>query len=563
MPLLRSSSSGPFSSRALPPLLAALAFGGGALLLQFLLNPHLPGAPFLLLYPALFLISHRWGLVPGLATIVLCTLGADWLFFEPRFSLRMAHTEDAVRLAVFSGLSGFVVWLICRGHTEQERRARDVAERQKAEAALSHNEEVLRLLAEAAVQLSRSLAVQETLETLARLAVPTLADWCTIDLYKEGPGSPLERVLVYHPGKPELAAELREHPVDLAVASALEEALRSGQPFLLIRIPPENVSVERFQGTPHQRHLELARALGLRSLLCVPLRARDKALGTVCLFRGDSGLEYSEKQLAPAMELVNRAALALDNARLYEAAQRAIRLRDEFLGIASHELRTPLTSLKLQTQILQRTLARHGMQNLSEETLQKALAIFHRQLGSLAGLIEDLLDVSRIANGRLSIERAPTFVLELVQEVVERFREQFQHADAPFTVDLPLAPELVARWDRLRIEQVLTNLLSNALKYGGGTPVGVCARLTGERVELSVSDQGVGIPPEHHARIFQRFERAVEGSGISGLGLGLYIVREIVSAHGGDIHVRSAPGQGATFTVSLPLHSEVGPSAST
>jgi signal transduction histidine kinase len=438
-----------------------------------------------------------------------------------------------------------------------------VAERRKAEAALSHNEEVLRLLAEAAVQLSRSLAVQETLETLARLAVPTLADWCTVDLYKEGPGSALERVLVYHPDKLELAAELRQHPVDLTMALALEQALRTGQPFHLVRIPQEDVSEARFQGTAHQRHLELARALGLRSLLCVPLRARDKALGIVCLFHGDSGREYSEKQLAPAMELVNRAALALDNARLYEAAQRAIRLRDEFLGIASHELRTPLTALKLQTQILQRSLARHGLQSLPEDTLRKALDIFHRQLGSLAGLIEDLLDVSRIANGRLSIERAPTFVLELVQEVVERFREQFLDAGSTLTVDLQLAPDLVARWDRLRIEQVLINLLSNALKYGGGTPVEVVARQAGERVELSVSDQGRGIPPEHHARIFQRFERAVEGSGISGLGLGLYIVREIVSAHGGDIHVRSAPGQGATFTVSLPHHAEVGPSAST
>jgi len=525
MPLLRSSSRGSFSPRALPPLLAALTLGGVALLLQFLLNPYLPGAPFLLLYPALFLISHRWGLVPGLAAIALCALGADWLFFEPHFSLRMAHTEDAMRLAVFSVLSSFVVWLIRRGHTAEERRGRDVAERRKAEAALSHNEEVLRLLAEAAVQLSRSLALQETLETVARLAVPALADGCTIDLYKEGPGSPLERVLVYPPDMPGLAVEPRQHPVELAVAS--------GQPF-------------------HQRFQ-----------LCVPLQARGKSLGLVCFFHGDSGREYSEKQLAPAVELVNRAALALDNARLYEAAQRAIRLRDEFLGIASHELRTPLTALKLQTQILQRTLARDGMENLPEETLQKALAIFHRQLGSLAGLIEDLLDVSRIANGRLSIERAPTFVLELVQEVVERFREQFQQADSAFTVDLQLPADMVARWDRLRIEQVLTNLLSNALKYGAGTSVAVSARQAGERVELAVSDQGCGIPPEHQARIFQRFERAVEGSRITGLGLGLYIVREIVSAHGGAIHVRSAPGQGATFTVSLPLHAEVGPSAST
>jgi signal transduction histidine kinase len=546
-----------------PPLLAALVLGGVALGLQFLLNPFLPGAPFLLLYPALFLISHRWGLLPGLAAIAFCSLGADWLFFEPRFSLRMAQPADTTRLAVFTGLSGFVVWLIHRGHFVEERRERDMAERRKAEEALSHNEEVLRLLTEAAVQLSRSLAVQETLETVARLAVPALADWCAIDLHADGPGSPLERVLVYHPDKPELAAELRQHPVDLAVASALEDALRTGQPFHLTHIPPENVSEERFRGTPHQRHLELARALGLRSLLCVPLKARDKSLGTVSLFMGDSGREYSEKQRAPAVELVNRAALALDNARLYEAAQRAIRLRDEFLGIASHELRTPLTSLKLQTQILQRSLARHGLKNLPEEMLQKALAIFHRQLGSLAGLIEDLLDVSRIANGRLFIEPAPTAVLELVLEVVERFREQFHDAGSAFTTDLLLPPDLMARWDRLRIEQVLTNLLSNALKYGGGTPVHVSARQAGERVEFSVRDEGRGIPPEHHARIFQRFERAVAGSGISGLGLGLYIVREIVSAHGGDIHVRSAPGQGATFTVSLPLQAEVGPSAST
>jgi signal transduction histidine kinase len=261
---------------------------------------------------------------------------------------------------------------------------------------------------------------------------------------------------------------------------------------------------------------------------------------------------YGPVDLRLAEELGSRAALALDNSRLFAEAQAAIERRDEFLLVASHELKTPLTSLTMQAHLLVRLLPRLQRGEVAPERIDAALQLLNRQITRLAHLVNELLDVTRLNAGRLTLGRAPIDLVALTREVVERMRQQL--ASARCRAELDLEGPVVGHWDACRMEQVLINLLSNAIKYGAGGPVHIVVRDEGDRARLVVRDHGMGIAEADQARIFERFERAVSVRNFGGLGLGLYIVRWIVTSHGGTIRVESKPGTGATFIVELPLH---------
>jgi signal transduction histidine kinase len=296
-------------------------------------------------------------------------------------------------------------------------------------------------------------------------------------------------------------------------------------------------------------HLRLLQALGYYSYMCVPLVARGRTLGAITLVMAESERRYTEADLALAQDLAQRAAAAVDNARLYRAAQDAVRLRDEFLSIASHELKTPLTSMQLAVQTLQRTM--HHGQMPAPDRLADRLGIVEAQSKRLTRLINDLLDISRITAGRLELEREPTDLAALTRRVAEQFQDELLLSGWPLSVQA--AAPVVGTWDRARIEQIITNLLTNAMKYGKGSPIEITVDADGATARLTVRDEGIGIPAEHLERIFERFERAVAPGRYGGMGLGLYISRQIVAAHGGTISVTSRPGAGATFTVLLPL----------
>ncbi|MDY7226042.1 sensor histidine kinase [Hyalangium rubrum] len=233
--------------------------------------------------------------------------------------------------------------------------------------------------------------------------------------------------------------------------------------------------------------------------------------------------------------------------RARQELEQAVQARDEFLSLASHELKTPLTSLMLQAQLLQRRLQRD--QSLPPETMGKLLDQTSRQAQRLARLVNDMLDISRITAGKLDLETETFDLAMLASEVVAKLSPQLAEARCEVSVQAP--EPVIGSWDRHRLEQVLTNLLTNAARYGAGAPVEVSVRRRGHQVELRVRDRGRGIAPADQERIFQKFERAVNGSEVSGLGLGLFIVRELVEMHGGTVHVESTLGQGATFTVVL------------
>ncbi|QSQ20136.1 HAMP domain-containing histidine kinase [Pyxidicoccus parkwayensis] len=248
--------------------------------------------------------------------------------------------------------------------------------------------------------------------------------------------------------------------------------------------------------------------------------------------------------------------LWVDSARLRRSlvlAEKAVAARDEFLSVASHELRTPLTPLSLRLQQLRRELSLPPPHS-SAERAQFHLDVSQRQVKKLVDLVDDLLDVSRISAGRLELRPTRVDLAEVVRDAVRRFEPQARRAGCTLTLELDGA--LMARVDPLRFEQVLDNLLSNALKYGAGKPIRVRLERHEARARLTVRDEGIGIAPAALERIFDRFERAVSERHFGGLGLGLYIVRRVVAASGGTISAASVPGQGATFTVELPLSTD-------
>ncbi len=403
----------------------------------------------------------------------------------------------------------------------------------------------LAFLAEASRILSASLDYTTTLTNITRHTVPYLADWCTMEIVTEE--GKIQRLAPTHvdPTKVRLISELhRRYPTPPDAPYGYPLVIRTGQPdFHLVRHEEDLVAAAR-----DPDHLRLLLALGYYSYMCLPLVARGRTLGALTLVRAEAERRYTASDQALAQDLAQRAAVAIDNARLFRAAQDAVRLRDEFLSIASHELKTPITSMQLAVQTLQRTMQRGQMP--TAERLTNRLTIVDDQSKRLTRLINELLDISRIGAGRLELEPAPTDLAALTRHVAEQFQEELAVAHCPLTLhaDTPV----VGNWDPARIEQVITNLLTNAMKYGKGQPIEITVTGTDEAARLLVRDEGIGIAAEHLERIFERFERAVAPGRFGGMGLGLYIARQIVTAHGGTVTATSRPGQGSTFIVTLP-----------
>jgi signal transduction histidine kinase len=230
--------------------------------------------------------------------------------------------------------------------------------------------------------------------------------------------------------------------------------------------------------------------------------------------------------------------------------RQAVDARDEFISVASHELRTPLTPLSLQLQMLRKHSAGGPV---APPELAQRLGVMERSVERMTELIDQLLDVSRITANRLDLSLGEVDLVALARDAVQRQKPALDQSGSTLTFDSP--PAVTGTWDRLRLQQVLSNLVSNAIKYGAGKPIAL--RITQEKglARLCVGDQGIGIAPADQARIFERFERAVSTHHYGGFGLGLWIVRQFVEAMGGKIRVESELGKGSTFTVELPHHS--------
>jgi signal transduction histidine kinase len=411
------------------------------------------------------------------------------------------------------------------------------------------------LLAETTAALISSFDYQATLEAVAHLLVPKIADCCSILLL--GEGGLVEREMVTH-ADPEQERLLRElltrYPFDPDSADGAAKVIRTRAPDLVSSIPSDVLS----RNASEEEYLRGLRELGLDSFMCVPLEARGRLLGAFTVASAGTNHAYTDDDLAMTEDLATRISFAIDNARLYDEAKRAIELRDEFLSIASHELRTPLAPLKLQMQSVVKLAQERRLATYPPEQIQRLFdrAVF--QVDRLAHLIEDLLDVSKLTSGRFDLQLERADLVTLVRDAVELLASEAKEKNC--TIELTTPPAARGCWAPRRIEQVIVNLLTNAIKFGPGKPIEVSLEPQGAGFSLRVRDHGIGIAPDDQARIFQRFERAVSSTSYGGFGLGLYITQQIVTLHGGRIDVSSERGQGATFTVWLPVGDmEIGP----
>ncbi|HEY9639473.1 MAG TPA: PAS domain S-box protein [Coleofasciculaceae cyanobacterium] len=415
-------------------------------------------------------------------------------------------------------------------------------------------EQAQSFLAEAGRVLASSLDYQTTLSSIAQLIVPELADWCTVHIVDET--GTTQRLAVAHvdPEKVDWANELdQRYPHDPHAVRGVAQVLRTGQSELYHEIL-DDLLVASAQD---EQHLHLLRQVGLSSAMIVPLRVQERSLGTISFVAAESGRRYDAADLDLAEELGRRAALAVENAQLYQVAQRdraeaeaANRVKDEFLAVLSHELRSPLNPILGWIKLLQKG-------RLDAKKTAQALETIERNAKLQAQLIEDLLDVSRILQGKITLNVAPVNLAATIKAALETVHLAAEAKNIRIQTHFhPLAGTLLG--DTNRLQQVVWNLLSNAVKF---TPAGGRVEIRLEQIDqmaqIQVQDTGKGISPEFLSHVFDYFrqEDGTTTRQFGGLGLGLAIVRHLTELHGGIVQVDS-PGQnlGATFTVQLPLN---------
>ena len=443
--------------------------------------------------------------------------------------------KDGSEIPVEIGLSPFE----SGGHVFVLAAIADISERKRSSQQAA-------FLAEAGAILAGSLDYATTLKAVTNLAVPSIADWCAVDVMTDK--GTLDRIAVAHvdPAKIELAGTIRARYEDPDSPYSPTYVVRTGASAIVPRVSDDMITAAA-HGDEEQALL--VRSLGLVSYLIVPLMAHGRTFGALTLATAESGRHYSNDDLRFAQDIAFRVALAVDNARAYQDADAANRLKDEFLATLSHELRTPLNAILGYARLLQ-----SGM--MSADRQSRALGTVERNATALTRIVGDILDVSRIISGKIRLNVQPIDLPQVVTDAVETLlpAAEAKQIRVQSILDPAAAP---ISGDPDRVQQIVWNLVSNAVKF---TPKGGVVQVRLERVnshvEIVVSDTGIGIAPDFLPYVFDRFRQADSRTTREhgGIGLGLAIVRSLVELHGGTIHAASGGrDRGTTFRVRLPL----------
>jgi signal transduction histidine kinase len=404
-----------------------------------------------------------------------------------------------------------------------------------------------RFLNRASAQLSTSLELGTTLRKVARLALPALADWCAVDLL-DGSGR-IKRLVVEHhdPAKKAAAAELEKcYPPLLSNRFGVGNVLRTGVAEVYQDVD-DSVAAEVAQD---ERHLQLMRELGLASVMVVPLIARENTLGALVFAVSDRERVFGPRQLALAEELAVSAAMAIDNARLYHESQAANRAKADFLAVISHELRTPLTAIIGYAELMGLGVPEPIGARQKEQVERIEVSARH-----LLQLIEEILTMANLETGQAELAHGTIRIDRLLKRVVAVAAPLASAKGLALTVEPPPA-DLEIRSDGEKLLQVLLNLLSNAVKFTEEGEISIRTRAEGDHLAIEIRDTGVGFDREYWSKVFQPFWQVEQPvtRRTGGTGLGLAISQRLIALLGGTIDVRSAVGEGSTFTIRIPLN---------
>jgi PAS domain S-box-containing protein len=415
--------------------------------------------------------------------------------------------------------------------------ARDITERKRSEQSLAFLAEISRTLA--ALTDRESALVRAT-----RMMVPFFADWCIIYMVTDDGGIQSAAYAHREPEKEKLVEQLlAQYPIDWNTDMATVRALRTGTTQFVADVPDGHIG----RIAQNEEDRALIELLGPRSVISAPLRIRSRTVATITFVATDARRRYTSADVGLAEELAFRVATAIDNAELLESVRAADRQKDEFLAMLAHELRNPLGAISYASTLMQASDA---------DAQPELIEVVSRQVGNLAHLIDDLLDVSRISRGKIQLRNEPIDAATIARRAVAAARPLIEGKSHTFTLNIQSVP-MPLLVDATRVEQIIVNFLTNAAKYTpDGGQISLCAEVQQGEAVIRVKDTGVGIPAEMLPRVFDLFaqaDRSIDRSQ-GGLGIGLTVARRLAELHGGTVTAASdGVGRGAEFTLRLPL----------